>query len=690
MKLFRNRKSVLLLTFFLLFGCIFLFSSDKINSYEDYLLSMVFHSLKNHYSYPVVRKKLGERVFNLFIDSIDGNKRFFLKEDVEKLSNLSRGITTKVDDRIFDFFNNSTNLLIKRIIESEKMAEEILSKPFDFEKEEEVLLEPDERDFPLNQKEKYELWRRLLKYEILNRILLKAGKDEKTDFSSIEEETIRQEVLKETKRMLERKLNDKNLFNRFVNSIASSFDAHTEYFPPSEREDFDINMTGTFEGIGARLMEVGEYIKVEEIIPGGPAAKQKMLNAGDIILKVAQSNESPVDVVNMPISDVVRLIRGKAGTEVRLTVKKPDGQIVVIPIIRGKVILEESYVKVAILKDGDRKVGYIQLPSFYRNFTSTTARNSTEDVFLALNSLVEYDMDGLILDLRNNGGGSLEDAVRISGLFINEGPIVQVKNNFGFTRSLYDPDPEIYYDGPLVILVNEMSASASEILSAALQDYGRAIIVGSKKTFGKGTVQILNDLGKFEGDNKSIPLGTLKITVQKFYRINGDSTQNKGVIPDIILPSPYGYVDLGEDYLKYPLEFDTIKPAKYKKWDSIDIEKLKEIAENRIKQNPLFTYIDLAVKSILENRKKPYPLSIKKAFSFYKELKLKSEEVLKQQTNSYKSIEAKWVNYRVEEKEDEDLKKKHNAWLSLISKDIYIQEAINILKDVKTLKEGSH
>jgi len=680
MKSHRKRRIVFLILFFLA-GCLFISSKDKNLSYEEYLIRKVFDTLKTHYAYSYISKNIPERAFDLFIDSIDGTKRFFLKGDIEELKKESRKIYSD-EKAMLKFFTKTTNILYKRILESKEIASNILSNPLNFYEDETIELDPVKRDFPENIEAKKFLWKKLLKYEVITKLIPVMERKKTISYTPEDEENARKEVLKDTQRMIERRLNDKYLFNRFIGSIASSFDNHTEFFPVYEKEDFDINMTGTFEGIGAQLKEEGEYIKVQEIIPGGPAARQKLLKAGDIILKVAQSNQPPVDVVNMPVGEVVRLIRGKAGTEVRLTVRKPDGQIVVIPIIRGKVVLEESYAKVSLIRKDEINIGYIFLPSFYRDFKSVNSRNATEDVFLAIEALKNYDVKGIILDLRNNGGGSLEDAVRISGLFIPEGPIVQVKNNIGFTKSINDPAPECYYNGPLVVLVNEMSASASEILSAALQDYRRAIIVGSEKTFGKGTVQVLLDLGSFEKDSTNIPLGTLKVTVQKFYRINGDSTQKKGVLPDIILPSPYAYIPVGEDKLKYPLDFDTIKPAKFTPWtNSFEIDKIKNFSQLRIKTSPVFAYIDNMSKKIKEKNGMPYPLNIDKAREFYSDLKVASEEILKQQTNAKERLNVEWVDYR-NQGEEEDSRIKHLEWIGQISKDIYIQEAVNIIMDM--------
>ncbi|MCX7821649.1 MAG: carboxy terminal-processing peptidase [Brevinematales bacterium] len=666
-------------------SCVFSYSEPKTE--EGFLINKISTLLRRHFAYDEIKRKYPERFFEVYLETLDGTKRFFIKSDIDELKKQLKDFDSNLKEENFSFFHKSTNILINRIIETSNIIIEILDKPLDFSIDEEVVLDPKKREYPIDLNDKKDLWRKLLKNEVLNKIIVKLDAQKRKEYTKEDEEIARNEVKRETLKMIERRLNDKNYFNRFVNSIVSSFDNHTEYFPPSEKEDFDINMTGSFEGIGAQLREDGEYIKVQEIIPGGPAAKQKLLKAGDIILKVGQGNSTPIDVVNMPVNEVVRLIRGKAGTEVRLTVKKPDGQIVIIPIIRGKVVLEDSYAKVSILKDGGKKFGYIYLPSFYRDFKGKEQRNSSIDMIYALEAISKEGVNGLIIDLRNNGGGSLMDAINISGLFFKSGPVVQVKHSIGFVQTLSDQDPEIYYDGPIVILVNEMSASASEIFAAALQDYGRAIVVGSRKTFGKGTVQNLIDLGIYvseEGKNTNY-LGALKITEQKFYRINGDSTQKKGVIPDIILPSIYGYIEFGEDSFKFPLEFDTIRSAQYEKWSKMyNIKELKERSSNRIEKNPTFQYIDKTVKLIKERNEKPFPLKFEKALEFYSGIKGLSENLSKEQTNSTK-INAEWIDYR-NIGEDEDSKIKHNDWVNQISRDIYIKEGIEILKDIENIE----
>ncbi|MCL1979612.1 MAG: carboxy terminal-processing peptidase, partial [Proteobacteria bacterium] len=362
-------------------------------------------------------------------------------------------------------------------------------------------------------------------------------------------------------------------YDRYFDAVARAFDPHTDYMPPTSKEDFDIQMSGSLEGIGALLREDEGLIKVVRIIPGSAAEKQGKLQAEDTILAVAEKSGEPVDISEMRIREAVSLIRGPKGTEVRLTVQKPDGTKRVIPIVRDVVRIEETYVKSTVIKNGKGAIGYLRIPSFYRDFMAQSngeeSRNVSDDTLAELVKLKRQKIGGLIVDLRNNGGGALADAVQISGLFLPGGPIVQVKDSQGTIRVLEDDDRDVAYDGPLIILVNQFSASASEIVAAALQDYGRAFIIGSEHTHGKGTVQAMMDM------NKNLPLlhlknyddlGALKLTIQKFYRVNGGSTQYKGVEPDLVVPSIFDYLETGEKYMDYSLPWDQVDRVDYVRW----------------------------------------------------------------------------------------------------------------------------
>ena len=526
-----------------------------------------------HYAPKKVNDEFSAKYYVEYINNIDALKRFLTEEDIAKLEKYKYDLDDQIIERKMDFFNLSYDLINNSIEKTRGIYSEILDKPFTFDSDEKLELDPKKRIRPKNDEELKELWYKILKYEVLTRVVSKMEEQEKNkdkeqkSFEELESDA-RKRVKKIYDDMFKRidKLRREDRFEVYINSFTNMYDPHTEYFSPKEKEDFDIRMGGKLEGIGARLQVKDDYTKIISIIPGGPAWKGKELEAGDIILKVAQGDSDDfVDLTGMRIDDVVRYIRGKKGTKVRLEVKKQDGSIKIIEIIRDEVIIEETQAKSVILglDNNIQNVGYIKLPSFYSEFTRG-GNNCADDIKKELNKLKAKNINGIILDLRYNGGGSLGDVIKIGGFFIEKGPIVQVKPGKESPYIHSDNDISVEYDGPLVIMVNELSASASEILAAAMQDYNRAIIIGSKATFGKGTVQRFYDLDNMiRGADDVKPLGNLKITMQKFYRINGGSTQLKGVESDIVLPDNYMYVDVGEREYKNAMPWDKIAPVKY-------------------------------------------------------------------------------------------------------------------------------
>ncbi len=471
----------------------------------------------------------------------------------------------------------------------------------------------------------------------------------------------------------------------YVNSITNLYDPHTEYFPPKDKEQFDISMTGRLEGIGAQLQEKDGQIKIMEIVPGTPSYRQGDLKAGDIILKVGQGGQNPVNVEGMRIDKAIQLIRGKKGTEVRLTVKKPDATIRVIPLIRDVIIIEETYAQSALIQD-KRKVGYIKLPTFYADFARKGGRNSGEDVKNEIAKLKQEGATGIILDLRNNGGGSLPDAVDMTGLFIPEGPVVQVESSGAAPNVLRDRDEATQFDGPMVVMVNSFSASASEILAAALQDYKRAIIVGSSSTYGKGTVQQVFDFDQVLPSeyNALKPFGSLKLTTQKFYRINGGATQLKGVTPDIILPDLYTYIEQGEKEQEFALPWDEIKPAQYQTWSkpALNVERIKANSKQRIANNQLFSAITNQAKSF-KARADMSNYSLK--LDDYRAMQKKAKE----ESNKYEALQksAPAINVTALKtdlataKSDTVKVNRMNRFAKALNKDIYLEEALNVVKD---------
>jgi len=581
---------------------------------------------------------------------------------------------------------------------------------FNVKKKESYETDPEKINFAENLDELKDRWRKVLKAQIISQYL-DLELDQKTKLEKVlekdpqpiqksEEELWKEAIVKVSKRNKNffQRLHQETLrdhYDRFFNSITRAFGPHTNYIPPASKEQFDINMRGSLEGIGALLREDDGLIKVIRIIPGSASARQGSLKAEDIILQVAQEGEEPVDITDMRLRDAVRLIRGPKGEAVSLTVKRTDGVTEVIRIVRDVVQIEETFVKSSVIEsEGGRKTGYIYIPSFYRDFEGTRngakGRNSTDDTLKEILALKEQNVDGIILDLRDDGGGALVDAVDITGLFIESGPVVQVMNSFGDKRLLSDTNDEVSYDGPLVVLVNKFSASASEIVAAALQDYGRAVIVGGTHTHGKGTVQTIIDL------NENIPLlhlrkyedlGALKVMIQKFYRVNGSSTQYKGVEPDIVLPNLFEHVKSGERYLDYSLPWDSIEPVEFKPYNSgkpFDLEKLRELSLERVaKDEGLKIISEEAVKAA--ERSDDTVLSIQ-----IDDMRLKREEsrLMREKVGAhyrkYREEQEENPDFNEPEGEQEDPKEK---WLKDVNEDPYIREAVNIVGDIIRLSK---
>ncbi|NEM99357.1 carboxy terminal-processing peptidase [Pontibacter burrus] len=677
---------------------IFYRSNSTPEGKNEILLKVLMQGLnQGHFQPEKVDDNFSKKAFKLYLERLDYNKKFLLASDVEKL----RQYETLIDDQLragtFDFFDISADLIEQRVKESEAYYKEILAKPFDFTKNETIELDGDKLTFAKDKNELKEAWRKQLKYQTLVRLAdmqkaqneAKGEKKENKSLAQMEEEarTKVKELYDDLyKRMARISRDDRR--STYINAVANVYDPHTGYFPPKAKSDFDIEFTGRLEGIGASLQEKDGQIKVAEIVPGSPSYLQGDLKPGDAIQKVAQGDKDPVIVEGMRLDDAIQLIRGKKGTEVRLTVKKPDGSIKVIPIVRDVIVFEETYAQSAMI-DGDKKIGYIKLPGFYADFEGKGGPNSADDVKREVEKLKAAGMQGLVLDLRNNGGGSLGDAVKMAGLFIEQGPIVQVKTAGGRAIVLDDRDPQVQYAGPLVILVNANSASASEILAAAMQDYKRAVIVGSP-TYGKGTVQQFFELdealpSQFDAYK---PFGALKLTTQKFYRVNGGTTQLRGVTPDIILPDAYTYLEFGEKEQDFPLPFDEIKPAKYTPWNNtkMNLAQIKSNSQARISSNKSFNLIEEGAQRLKKQADNTVrSLSLEK----YLEEEKRAEEEAKRYEEAQKEVPVLTVS-----RLPEDLKAlgtdtakvaRNNEFLKSLRKDIYLEEAVDVIvKDIKS------
>jgi carboxyl-terminal processing protease len=487
-------------------------------------------------------------------------------------------------------------------------------------------------------------------------------------------------------------LQRKDWFVQYLNTIVDEFDPHTFYFAPEDKEKFDTSMSGKFEGIGARLQKKPEGAKIVDIISGGPVWRSASLEVGDIILKVAQEGEVPVDIVGMRLDDAIKMIKGPESTVVELTVRKIDGSIDVVSLTRDVVELEESFAKSAKISKDNLNFGLINLPKFYVDFDDYTERNCATDVAKEIERLKQEGAEGLILDLRDNGGGSLKTVVEMAGLFIKDGPVVQVRSS-GKGKEVYDDkDERVQWDGPLVILVNELSASASEILAAAMQDYKRAIVIGSKQTFGKGTVQNVIDLGNIVRSNEHGDLGAIKLTTQKFYRINGGSTQLEGVKSDVVVPDKYSYIDIGERDQSNPLKWDKISPAEYEPGEGyIDYEQTIANSTARMAMNPQIKLIEENAQWIKAQQEEDL---ISLNYESYKEEKNKDREksdYFKKMKDYDSKLTFESLKYEQELfTQDSVLREKRDRWHKDLAKDVYVEEAINVLQDLKmnTMKNG--
>ena len=677
-----------------------------LNQKEEAIDQTLVQSLSQfHYSPLVMNDDFSEKIFKLYIERLDYSKKFLIAEDVAELKKFEHNIDDDIKNREFNFFNKSLEIIDKRVEEAKVYYTEALAKPFDFTMNDSIQLDPEKLPFSKNQEELKDAWFKSMKYQTLVQIVDMTEKQEKAqqrndtaktkdEFFKVKtkeeiEVAARAKVLKSNddyfKRIKSLKRNDR--LASYFNSITALYDPHTEYFAPKDKANFDIGMSGQLEGIGAQLQEKDGLIKVATIIVGSASYKQGQLKVGDVIMKVAQGAADPVDITDMRLDEAVQLIRGKKGTEVRLTVKKPDASVVIIPIIRDIVVIEDTYAQSVILK-GKKKLGYIKLPEFYADFSGRGGRNCSTDMKIELQKLKDEKVEGVILDLRYNGGGSLPDVVKMVGLFIDKGPVVQTKENTKAALVQEDMEPGVFYDGPLTVLVNSNSASASEIMAAAIQDYHRGIIVGtSPATFGKGTVQRFYDLDEYlTPQYASIrPLGSVKITMQKFYRVNGGATQLKGVIPDIVLPDPYYLLDQGEKEQDYPMTWDEIPPAIYKPLKpSYSLSKLKANSENRVKNNPGFELLNEAAKRFKKQKDDTMAsLNFDKYMAEQKEYKAEAKK-LESLDKEIAGIEVAPLNIDVKAMGSDTVKiNKANEWYKSIKKDIYLNETIAIMNDIK-------
>ena len=666
--------------------------------YEKILRDVGEMLVEIHYSPKEINDKFSKEIFRKYLAETDIEKNVLLQSDID---DLKAKYETRIDDEILgktpiQFVPAVSEIYKKRLKESESLYKEILSQPFDFKKDEYALLDYDKVDFPKNDAERKEAWRKRLKYLTLERYsdLLDQQEAAKGNagFVAKSNEDLEKEAREKASKVMDHfyerlklKVNDDDRFNLFVETIVQSMDPHTDYFPPVEKRYFDEQMSGRFFGIGASLRDEDGNIKIMQLITGSPAWKSGQINVGDVIVKVAQGNQEPIDLTGYLVEDAVKLIRGTKGTEVKLTLKKTDGSTKTISLIRDEIVQDETtFARSAIVNSEKGKIGYIYLPEFYADFDNPKGNRCSVDVANEVIKLKQEKVDGIVIDLRNNGGGSLGDVVQMVGEFIDQGPVVQVRNREGKNETLNDHDKSVLYDGPLAVMVNEFSASASEIFAAAIQDYKRGVIIGSTSTYGKGTVQRPIGLDKTMGFmDANSELGTIKITLQKFYRISGGSTQLRGVSSDVVLSDPYEFSKIREKDNPDALPWDEIKKTDFTPWKyAYDMNMIKAYSTERIKNNMAFSQIRTDAEWLNKENDKVFPLNLEKYRDEQKQIKatikqietaskLKSDlnvNALQQDAGKYNS--------------DKDKADRFQQWLKLLKSDIYLGEAVNVLDDM--------
>ena len=698
----RNYKVILLITALSAVLWSFIPNQKKEDPEKDKLLLelLTFVLEKGHYSPVEINDDFSKKVYAKYLDGIDPTKRFFLQSDIDEFSKYETQIDDMIKNKDLTFFNLTNSRLLQRMEESRAIYKDILDKPFDFNANESINVDYEKLPYVKNKKELTDRWRKQLKLQALSSITDKQTleEDKKTkdaayqakSFDEIEKE-VRENSLKSLNEyfdFIQDELDRNDWFSIFLNSIVERFDPHTFYFSPEDKEKFDVSMSGTFQGIGARLQKKNDAVEVSELISGGPAWRGKELEAGDLILKVGQGKEEPIDVAGMRLDDVVKKIKGPKGTEVRLTVKKVDGSLKVISIIRDEVETEETFAKSSVVEKDGKKFGIIYLPKFYISFENKQNRDAFKDVAIEIERLKEQNVDGIVMDLRDNGGGSLETVVKMVGLFIPEGPVVQVKAPGRNPEILPDPDKKVQYDGPLVVMINNFSASASEIFAAAIQDYKRGIVVGSKHSYGKGTVQNVIDLNQFVRGSSYGDLGALKTTIQKLYRINGGSTQREGVKSDIVFPDRFSYLDMGERDEESALPWDKIEPAKYNPMN-VNYENIIANSKRRIESNPNFKLIDENAKWIFERKdENVFSLNLNE---FKKQMDIADTKIKKFKAISDYNNKLQFQSLPNEValfEKDTLLKQKRERWHEDLQKDVYVDETLNIISEMKLASRG--
>ena len=700
--IFMNKKIFPIIVILTVIGLFIAFNSqgrsdkdDPKKKYAKVLKNVCVMIEEAHFKPKKIDDLFSREMLKKFTNDLDDEKSFFLQQDIDAFKKYATVIDDEIHGKELESFFTINNIYLKRLNEVSLLYPQILSQPFSFSKDEKIQLDPDKLNYPKNASDRYDVWRRKLKYSVLNKYVDMLEDREKNkgqkDFVYKADSTLEREARDQVRKQMDRYFTTKKSretqeenFSSFVNAITSMMDPHTDYFPPVDLRSFNESMSGRFYGIGAQLKEDDGKIIITSLVTGGPAWKSGELKENDEIIKVAEGENEPVDVTGYAISDAVKLIRGTNGSVVKLTIKRSDGTIKLISLIREKVNTEEIFAKSAIINQDDNKIGYIYLPEFYADFEMSNGARCAADVAKEIEKLKQENVNGIILDLRGNGGGSLYDVVQMVGLFINSGPICQVKGRDENPEVLPDRDPSIQYDGPLEVMVDGTSASASEIFAAAIQDYKRGLIIGSKSTFGKGTVQRNIPLsGKFDlfsSDNANEELGSIKLTMQKFYRISGGATQLRGVVPDIVLPDRYDYLKFREKDNKYALGWDEIAKASYNIWSNgSSIYNLITPVNEEVLKNKKFDSIRNNVKWLEKYINKEYSLNIENYKEEQKQLKSINKQLDELNKLTYKinfsnlNSDTAKINSAVDKIE------KNKQWIKVRANDIYIDQAVMVM-----------
>ena len=696
----QNNFFTLLIAFIMcLASCSFVSKDFDTSDKDNLVIQLITYVLDQaQYLDKEINDEFSEKVFNTFLENLDPFKRYFSSSDIKDFSVYKYSIDDAFKNPNLEFFDLVFERYSKRMSESEEIFKEILSQPFDFSKDEVCECDFEVLDYVQNKDELYNRWRKLLKIYVIENYHDEIKLDLKKQEEDIEfNPRTLAEIEKETRDALSVTMNDNYQFitqeiqrgdwlSIYINSFVSQYDPNTSYLDPESKDRFDVDMSGNYAGIGARLQKKIDKVEITEVISGGPAWRDNILEKGDAILKVRQDDENEaVSILEMRLSEAVKLIKGDKGTKVHLTVKKVDGSINEVTVKRDIVLLEETYIKSSIVEKGDNFYGVINIPKFYIDFDNQSNRDAAKDLRTEISRLKEEGVQGLVIDLRNNGGGALKTVVDMAGMFIKSGPVVQVKYFDKEKQVLSDRDRSILWTGPLVILVNEGSASASEILAAAMQDYKRAIIIGGNQTWGKGTVQNVFPLNRMVRGNTNGDLGALRYTTQKYYRINGGSVQLEGVKSDINVPYRYKYLDFGEKDSENPLQWDEIDDVDYTKWQSnFDFEEAIEKSKIRMTDNEYLNLVEENAKWIKSVRDdKVINLNYEK---FKEELENNSLK-----TEKFKALNDYSLDYKFQSlpyeldliKKDSVLGIKRERWHKSLNKDFYIDEALNVLSDLR-------